>query len=354
MKRLPPIPPPSVAGVQQAYLKSWAFERALELEAREESLDEILGDTPEQDHSLPPSLRACDAGAAKIGEIRLLHPDLLPGQLEPLYVAVISEWRPLGMLVTPFSPYDAPAFDGELLTSIEQGVIRTLCVWNSLSLPLEALERSWVCGSLPEQDCRSARALYRHLALGEDLSASLPERIGPPITAADDPRNDYIEEEIQRVSALFRLQMLPTELPHSTDEALYLIAEAFSLTSQFDELMDCVPGRADEGWVTPVCIFSEGEAPDPESILMATADEILVIGPGEQEIPSVIWQMNEGPQAHLANVHAALLHTARKTVIGSGTFDPTGTYLRLTTLRGIDFHVQSPPDALVLMVYIGE
>lgn len=126
------------------------------------------------------------------GQIRLLS------QLDRItYIVLLRRWEEDSFLTMTFSHYDFPATDVEFKPEFDGGMyLNVLQVWNTRTLQDETLEKSWLIGNLPEADCTDALAFWEHLITGRALSDNLLEKTGLPITDADDPRIQYIQDEL--------------------------------------------------------------------------------------------------------------------------------------------------------------
>jgi hypothetical protein len=185
-------------------LAAWLRERGIDRHFSDS------GDTDSESRNEPapsPETRCgYDSDPIAPGQVRLVSNHLLPASDRPVYIAIYSWWKPLGVLAAPFSRYSAPAFPGELAFDDREAALRVLCLWNSFSLPLFTLSSSWIADSMTELEMSDARAVARHWMRGEDLSAQLRDRTGPPIYRADDPRLDYQREELALIHPLLALQ----------------------------------------------------------------------------------------------------------------------------------------------------
>lgn len=126
------------------------------------------------------------------GQIRLLS------QLERItYVVLLRRWEEDSFVVMTFSHYDFPATDEEFKPEFNGGMyLNTLQAWNTRTLQDETLKKSWLIGNLPALDCSDAWDFWEHLMTGRDLRSALLEKTGLPITSADDPRIQYMKEEL--------------------------------------------------------------------------------------------------------------------------------------------------------------
>ncbi len=143
------------------------------------------------------------ASGARVPQI-----NFTPGQVRQLNPVMKADWdRPVIVLVlevpddgdiavvVPFGPFSEPAFEGEFTTGIPDEGLSVLCIWNTTSLPLNTLGRSWWLTTVTDELLHEARILHGLLSTSKALPAELLERIGPPITHRLDPRHDYLDME---------------------------------------------------------------------------------------------------------------------------------------------------------------
>ncbi|MDX9804947.1 MAG: hypothetical protein RBT87_03850 [bacterium] len=131
----------------------------------------------------------------KEGEIRLLSPEFDLEISLPKYIAVLRKWPENTFLVSPFSPISIAAVQGEFETGKKHFSLANMELWNSTIAPLQVLERSWLADELTQEQTNDAFLVFKFIATGIDLPERLKKRIGPPIFAEDDPRNEYQNEE---------------------------------------------------------------------------------------------------------------------------------------------------------------
>ena len=179
---------------RKANSKSWMITHALG--ARSEG-DEAFSE--EESHAGVCSERAkpFDEDLAA-GQIRILS-DLD----EITYVVLLRRWESDSFVVCPFSHYDAPATEDEILTDTPGGLYQeVLQVWNIRTLQDETLKRSWCTGTLPAQDCDDAWQLWRWTMGRTELSERILKKTGLPIYRDDDPRIAYKQEVLRSFAAL--------------------------------------------------------------------------------------------------------------------------------------------------------
>jgi hypothetical protein len=136
-----------------------------------------------------------DVKAARIGQIRLLHPFSDETAERPRYVVVLKKNGDGSWLVAPFSRFSEPAVPGEWKTGREVPALRNLCIWNARSLPDSALARSWVVDCMTTSRTLQAVTIHTLLVEGKELPRSLSRRVGPPLVHPLDPRIEYMDEE---------------------------------------------------------------------------------------------------------------------------------------------------------------
>jgi hypothetical protein len=213
MTRLGPIRVEAAPAWQRQRLARWLAEWQLERRLRE-------GDPPPfaSGQSRPPAgVGAAEAkpapglsgaepaatdGSVRIGQIRLMKPDLAGGECRPLFVAVLRETPEAGLLVAPFGRFAEPATPGELLTGRDRPPLRVLCLWSARWLCPTLVERSWTVDALTATELGEALSVWSAIAGAAPLPAELEERVGPPIVHPADPRHEYRAEEMTIMSAL--------------------------------------------------------------------------------------------------------------------------------------------------------
>ena len=132
------------------------------------------------------------------GQIRLLS------QLENItYVVLLRRWESDSFVVMTFSHYDYPATDEEFKPAFDGGMfLNVLQAWNTRTLQDKTLQKSWLIGVLPASDCADAWDFWEHLITGRELRPDLLERTGLPIMNSDDPRIQYIKDELSAFSQI--------------------------------------------------------------------------------------------------------------------------------------------------------
>lgn len=134
----------------------------------------------------------------EVGQIRVM-----PHTERITYVALVRRWEEDSFLVMPFSQFNHPATDEELLTRFDGGMLmRVLQGWNARTLQDKTLQKSWVAATLPKSDVEDACRLWEMMLGGEPLGNTLLKRTGLPIYKSDDPRLDYKREELKNFARI--------------------------------------------------------------------------------------------------------------------------------------------------------
>jgi hypothetical protein len=157
----------------------------------------------------------------KEGEIRLLSPEFDVEISLPKYVAVLKKWPENTFLVAPFSPISIAAVQGEFETGKKHFSLANMELWNSMIAPLKVLERSWLADELSAEQTNDAFLVFKFIATGIDLPERLKKRIGPPIFAEDDPRNEYQNEEEIKYSLFKKACEKACEKARETESVLF-------------------------------------------------------------------------------------------------------------------------------------
>lgn len=130
------------------------------------------------------------------GQIRQLNPDLNPAWTRSVIVLVFRvDDAAQQALVVPFSEFTQPAFDGELVTDLNDESLAVLCLWNATTVPLASLRRSWWLVDAFDDLLQNAEALQAARSRREPVPEALKDFVGPPIIHPLDPRHDYLDRE---------------------------------------------------------------------------------------------------------------------------------------------------------------
>lgn len=143
-------------------------------------------------------------------EVRNFDGNLAQGQIRVLvdceritYVAVLKHWSWDQFLIVPYSNFDFPATDEELLTDHDGGgCLRVLQLWNARTIHCWLLARSYCVGELTAADYESAWSLFSHGMTDYNVNPAVLERTGVPVYRLDDPRLDYKKTEMQNFRSL--------------------------------------------------------------------------------------------------------------------------------------------------------
>lgn len=144
------------------------------------------------------------------GQVRLLSRYVIGDTEYPVHVLVMGPWD-TQWLVAPFSRFPAPATSGEWITGIDDPDLHTLCLWNARTCPEEALDCSWLSGSVDASILEDAWTVFRHTMTGEPLSEAMEERLGMPLMDAIDPRNIWQDDQALLLEPLSSLSFEKVE-----------------------------------------------------------------------------------------------------------------------------------------------
>lgn len=157
------------------------------------------------------TVRPFTSGIPRVGEVRLLAPELTPSSSLPVYVLLLQEWAPGWKLVAPFSRFTVPATPGEVLIQEHRnqdgatGILSTLCLWNAVSVPDRTLQSSWLVETWEEAVYKVALIVFETLRHGPPLPAAIESRTGEPLSGQrSDSRNQYLREDAGLLSGLIR------------------------------------------------------------------------------------------------------------------------------------------------------
>jgi hypothetical protein len=139
----------------------------------------------------------------KPGQIRLLNGEMVSRPLEITYVLVLSQWTGNRWLIAPFSPYLAPATEGELDTEIKSHLYRVVEAWNATVVPdLLLRSQSEYLRDVDEAVRKDACTVFFQKLEGDDVPDELKSRVGPPIKNDLDPRIQYLMKEKDQLEPL--------------------------------------------------------------------------------------------------------------------------------------------------------
>lgn len=226
------------------FLKSYGIQKKMETVA---GFDENR--TMETAHAVQLSPQNSYDTNLQCGQIRLLS------QLEHItYVVLLQRWEKDSFVAMTFSHYDFPATDEEFKPNFDGGMyLNVLQAWNTRTLQDDTLKKSWLIGNLPASDCSDAWDFWEHLMTGKVLKAELLDRTGLPIAAMDDPRVQYMREEISIFENLDN-----TELSEHTNANIWL--ERFEFPSLWnDEELALAAGDEKQDLVIECTPYGHGE-----------------------------------------------------------------------------------------------
>ena len=166
---------------------------------RSYSIQKALSKVSGYDESQPTTLPA----DVETAPVKPFNTDLKPGQVRLLadvsrltYVVLLRRWGDDAFVTMAFSHYDFPATDEELSLERYAGYyLNVLQIWNTRSLQDETLQKSWLCGTLPEETSKDAWDFWLSMTMGSPMPEHLKDKTGIPIEDEDDIRLEYIREE---------------------------------------------------------------------------------------------------------------------------------------------------------------
>jgi hypothetical protein len=227
MKKLPKINVIPASEQERLRLHRWIFERETDMALRESA--SVLPDDAVSEEGIiafPGELpvNAPDTAIDPVpGQIRLLRPDSQYTDECPRYLAILSEWEEDTVLAAPFSRYAEPATGGEWATRREVSCLRTLCLWNTHTVPADDLRDSWLADTLTAEELDDAWSVFKSCSTGKELPEKLKEQIGPPVVHPEDPRILYQEEEVAWMSSWIRHQAFRRQVKTALDENAEII-----------------------------------------------------------------------------------------------------------------------------------
>ena len=138
-----------------------------------------------------------------MAEINFFNFQLEPGQIRLLaelnditYILLIHRDSENSFITATFSHYDFPATDKEMQIDEHAGAyLNTLQLWNTRTLQDEILQKSWLCGTLSESVYQDVCTFMNAINNNESIPEHIQEKTGTVVTAADDVRWDYMNEE---------------------------------------------------------------------------------------------------------------------------------------------------------------
>lgn len=182
----------------EAWRKQYVFDAMVSETDETEDL-EVVG--TEDSKRLSEAVSPFDAQLA-IGQIRVMTSSVTTEPEHIPYIAILGRWTDSSWLVAPFSRFTIPAVRGEMLTGIDYDFHAVLQCWNAKIIPSILLQKSWICGQLPEQVRIDAYDLFRHLATNTPLMDTFQSTVGPALTDPLDIRNNYMLEDKEQLRPL--------------------------------------------------------------------------------------------------------------------------------------------------------
>ncbi|MBO4287179.1 MAG: hypothetical protein J5985_03315 [Kiritimatiellae bacterium] len=182
-----------------ALFAAWFAERESERDIREMASEDEDGKMDVK------RLVAASGGYSpdiEAGQIRILSKRFVTNPQIVPFVAVIEKWDADMWLIMPFSPYATPATPGEMDSGLGLMGRKVMQAWNARTIQERLLAKSFLCGELDEDVKKEAAALFRNQLAGTRLPNSFSARRGPAILLDEDPRRDYVAENILRFQPL--------------------------------------------------------------------------------------------------------------------------------------------------------
>ena len=167
--------------------------------------------------------------------IRPFNEDLQCGQIRLLadvdrltYIVLLRRWNDKAFMTMAFSHYDFPATDEEMSLDRDVGLyLNVLQAWNTRSLMDKTLKKSWLCGTLSEEQCNDAWTFWLAMTIGSELPERLKEKSGIPVEDEDDVRLEYLQEEMAVFAKVDSMDLTLAETS-SADESPETEAEGSS------------------------------------------------------------------------------------------------------------------------------
>ena len=276
----------------------------------------------------------------KDGEIRLL------AGTETLTYGAVFPWDWNHVLLIPFSHHSHPATDEEMYASDgeSRGMFQQVYqIWNARTVNRTVLAKSWVHGTIPEQDKAALNQMLRHCWMGEQLSSDTADRTGIPLLQGKDIRKKYMERELANFAVLdaedAEAEWAAEELE---DEHIILQFEDFYKEAQL--MAAAGKNLLSESYVLTRSglKFLQGfEMPDFEKISAGTP------------LPQFCWIAETMPENCLPNMQ--VLFRARKTgqILGSGNLLKQKFGYEIILLNPIDAEdtpeLKSPSDIQLIL-----
>ncbi len=187
-------------GEEQDKFEKWLnqYEAVLTVDSFFEDNAELLkaDDAKENIEALKMLSEPSNHTPVEPGQIRLLKEDLTNDSHENTCVLVLSQWSGNRWLVAPFSPYTAPATQGELSTGIDFHAYQVVEAWNTVVVPDFFLQmQSFYLRDVDEPVRRDACIVFFQKLEGKEMPDDLKPRTGAKICSKLDPRIQYLLNE---------------------------------------------------------------------------------------------------------------------------------------------------------------
>ncbi len=139
------------------------------------------------------------------GQIRILKGEAVSYPIDTTCILVLTQWSGDRWLIAPFSPYTAPATEGELETGIDFFMYRVVEAWNALVIPDSLLRsQSEFLRDAGENVRMDACTVFFRLLEGKEIPEELRGRVGPSIRFDLDPRIQHLLSEKYQLRPLRR------------------------------------------------------------------------------------------------------------------------------------------------------
>ena len=139
----------------------------------------------------------------KPGQIRLLKRNNLSYPINTTFILVLTQWTGDRWLIAPFSPFTAPATEGEMDTGLDSSLYRVVEAWNTVVVQDVLLQSQSVFLRDADDSVRKdACTVFFQKLEGKEIPEELSDRVGPPIRNDLDPRIQYLLNEKYQLEPL--------------------------------------------------------------------------------------------------------------------------------------------------------
>lgn len=168
------------------FLKSYYIRKTM---SQVSGYDETLSCAVEKDTPMA-AIRFFDC-QLESGQIRLL------ADLDDItYILLLQRDSENSFMTAAFSHYDFPATDKEMQIDGYSGAyLNTVQLWNTRTLQDDILQKSWLCGTLPETVYQDVCTFINAISNNEAIPEHILDKTGTAVTDNDDVRWDYMAEE---------------------------------------------------------------------------------------------------------------------------------------------------------------